>query len=65
MKFGPIATWGLIGATLIVLAALLEISSIILQVSIWGGILAIPVATFEMALAVWLIVKGFNPSAIK
>ena len=65
MKFGPIATWGLIGATLIVLAALLEISSIILQVSIWGGILAIPVATFEMILAVWLIFKGFNPSAIR
>ena len=61
----PIATWGLIGATLIFLAALLEISGIILQVSAWGGILAIPVATFEMILAVWLIFKGFNPSAIR
>ena len=61
----PIATLGLIGATLILLAAFLEISGVILQVSFWGGILALPVAAFEMALAVWLIIKGFNPSAIK
>jgi hypothetical protein len=34
------------------------------QVSVWGALLALPVAAYEMTLAVWLIVKGFNPSAV-
>ena len=55
---------GFIGATLIFAAALLEMFGLILQISVWGTILAIPVASFEMILAVWLIVKGFNLSAI-
>jgi hypothetical protein len=33
---------------------------IILQLSTWGAVLAIPVALYEMTLAVWLIVKGFS-----
>ncbi|GHO90666.1 hypothetical protein KSF_007140 [Reticulibacter mediterranei] len=59
-----IAIMGLTGATLVLLAALLEMFGIILQISLWGIILALPVATYEMTLAVWLIVKGFNPDAI-
>ena len=59
-----IAGIGLIGATLIFIAALLEMFSIILQVSTWGVVLATPIALYEMILAVWLIFKGFNPSAI-
>jgi hypothetical protein len=31
---------------------------------VWGSIAAIPVFAWEMSLAVWLIAKGFNPSAI-
>lgn len=59
-----IAIMGLTGATLVFLAALLEMFGIILQISLWGIILALPVAIYEMTLAVWLIVKGFNPAAI-
>ncbi|GLV59155.1 hypothetical protein KDH_59830 [Dictyobacter sp. S3.2.2.5] len=59
-----IAIMGLTGATLVFLAALLEIFGIVLQTSLWGAMLAVPVALYEMTLAVWLIVKGFNPSAV-
>lgn len=58
-----IAVMGLTGATCILLAALLEMFGIIAQISVWGSLLALPVAANEMTLAVWLIVKGFNPSA--
>jgi hypothetical protein len=57
-----IAAMGLTGAILVFIAALLEMFGVILQVSVWGVLLAMPVAAYEMILAVWLIVKGFNPS---
>ncbi|WP_409344630.1 DUF4386 domain-containing protein [Paenibacillus sp. MBLB4367] len=57
-----ISLMGLTGAALIFSAALLEMFGIILQRSAWGAVLAIPVATYEMVLAVWLIVKGFRLS---
>jgi hypothetical protein len=59
-----LASLGLIAAAAIFTAALLELFGIILQVSAWGAILALPVAVYEISLAVYLIVKGFNPSAI-
>lgn len=55
---------GITGATLVFIAALLEMFGIIQQASAWGGILALPVAANEMILAVWLIVKGFNEPAL-
>lgn len=61
-KFIPII--GLTGATLIFIAALLEMFGVIEQVSVWGAVLALPVFANEMILAVWLIVKGFNESAL-
>jgi len=51
--------WGLVGATLSFATYLLQNFSINL-----GEILFLPIALQEMAFAVWLIVKGFNPSAI-
>jgi hypothetical protein len=60
-----IAVWGLTGATLVFIAGLLELFGVILQVSVWGMLLAMPIASYEMILAVWLIVKGFNSSAIQ
>jgi hypothetical protein len=61
-RFIPIL--GITGATLVFIAAILEMFGVIQQVSVWGGILALPVAANEMILAVWLIVKGFNESAL-
>ena len=51
---------GLIGAVAIFLAALLVMFGVILPISRWRIILAIPVASYEMILAEYLIVKGFN-----
>ncbi|WP_159888544.1 DUF4386 domain-containing protein [Paenibacillus puerhi] len=61
-KFIPIL--GMTGAVLIFIAALLEMFGVIPQISIWGVILALPVAANEMILAVWLILRGFNVSAL-
>jgi hypothetical protein len=59
-----LAVMGLTGATLVFLEALLAMFGVLSQVSVWGALLALPVAAYEITLAVWLIVKGFNPSAI-
>jgi hypothetical protein len=61
-RFIPIL--GMTGATLVFICALLVMFGVIQQVSVWGGILALPVAANEMILAVWLLVKGFNESAV-
>ncbi|MFK9093883.1 DUF4386 domain-containing protein [Bacillus salipaludis] len=61
-RFIPIL--GMTGATLVFICAFLVMFGVIQQVSILGGLLSLPVAANEMILAVWLIVKGFNESAI-
>ena len=61
-RFIPIL--GMTGAALIFICALLVMFGVIQQVSVWGAVLAIPVFANEMILAVWLIVKGFNESAL-
>ncbi len=53
-----LSVWGLIGAVLYLAAALLGLFGSEL------GILEAPLALQEMVLAVWLIVKGFNSSAV-
>jgi hypothetical protein len=60
----PLAALGLIGAVAVFVAALLELFGVIEQVSAWGAVLALPVAAYEITLAVYLIVKGFKLSAI-
>jgi len=53
-----ISVWGLIGVALILALNLLDISFGI------GMLLALPIISNEIFLGIWLIVKGFNPSAI-
>ena len=53
-----LAAWGLVGAVLYLAAPLLGMFGFEWE------ILMFPLALQEMALAVWLIVRGFNPSAI-
>ena len=61
-RFIPVL--GMIGATLVFIPALFEMFGVIQQVSVWGAILSLPVASNEMILAVCLIFKGFNESAL-
>ena len=61
-RFIPIL--GMTGATLIFIAGLLEMFGVVQQVSVWGALLAIPIFANEMILAVWLIFKGFNETAL-
>ncbi|MCU0355333.1 MAG: DUF4386 domain-containing protein [Cytophagales bacterium] len=59
----PIAMLGMTAAILIFIAALLEMFGVILQVSIAGFLLALPIFAYEMTVAGWLIKKGFNSVA--
>ncbi|WP_426448295.1 DUF4386 domain-containing protein [Paenibacillus sp. S-38] len=60
-RFIPIL--GMTGAALIFSCSLLVMFGVIEQLSVWGAVLALPVAANEMILAVWLLVRGFNGSA--
>ncbi|MFC1915701.1 DUF4386 domain-containing protein [Chloroflexota bacterium] len=59
-----ISVWGLIGATLLLAQGLLGMFGSLTETSVLGTFLFLPIALQEMVFAVWLIVKGFNPSAI-
>ena len=59
-----ISGWGFLGAALSLAAALLTISGQIIPFSTVFILLQLPIGVQEMVLAVWLIVKGFNPSAV-
>jgi hypothetical protein len=57
-----ISVWGFIGAVLILILNLLSLN-LEIGISI-GMVLALPMILNEIFLGIWLIVKGFNPSAI-
>lgn len=56
--------WGFVGTALTILASLLFLFRLIDVITPIYLILNLPMALQEMVLAVWLIVKGLNPSAI-
>jgi hypothetical protein len=56
--------WGLVGTTVSMWATLLVMFRLIDIITPIYVVLAVPWALQEMVMAVWFIVKGFNPSAI-
>jgi hypothetical protein len=59
-----VSVWGLIGAVLILTLNLLLTSNLLEAGIATGLIFALPMMTNEIFIAIWLIVKGFNSSAI-
>jgi hypothetical protein len=57
--------WGLLGTALTISASLLLMFRLVGIMSTTYLGLNLPMALQEMVLAIWLIVKGFNPSAIE
>ena len=55
---------GLIGAPLLVAADLAVLFDLIGRTSTPALVTALPIALWEFSLGVWLVVRGFNPSAI-
>lgn len=58
-----IAQLGMTGATLVFIYGLLVMFGVAQQISVWA-LMSLPVAAYEMILAIWLIAKGFNESAL-
>jgi hypothetical protein len=58
-----LSLWGLAGITLTVASSILVLFRQITPFSTAQLLLNLPIAPQEMVLAIWLIVKGFNPSA--
>lgn len=59
-----LSVWGIGGVILLVVAAELIIVGAISPLSAGQIVLAVPIGVQEMVLAVWLIVRGFNPAAL-
>ncbi len=56
--------WGLLAAVPYFVSGVLGSFALLSQMSTTQLVMVLPLALQEMVLAVWLIVKGFNPSAI-
>jgi hypothetical protein len=55
---------GLIGGPLIIASGTAILFGVIEAGSVWQLIATIPEFLWELSLGIWLIVRGFNPSAI-
>jgi len=54
---------GFIGAPLLLASHVAVVFGLLERVSALAGIAALPIALWELSLGVWLVAKGFNPSA--
>jgi len=54
---------GIVGAPILVVGFLAVMFGLIGRLDPLAGLSALPVFLFELSLGIWLIVKGFNPSA--
>ena len=59
-----LAGWGFLGVALSLASALLSLFGQVVPFSAVSVLLNLPIGVQEMVLAVWLIVKGFNPSPV-
>ena len=59
-----ISVWGLVAAILGMLSCVLVLVGLVAPFSTEQVVMALPMLPQEMVLAVWLMVKGFNPSVI-
>jgi hypothetical protein len=59
-----LTVWGLVGITLTIISALLVMFHLLPPFGMIQVILNLPILPQELVLAVWLIAKGFNPSAV-
>lgn len=59
-----ISVWGLIAIILHFATGFLIIFDLQTENSVWNTAMNLPIFLQEMVMAVWLIAKGFNPSAI-
>jgi hypothetical protein len=59
-----LSLWGLLGTTFTILASLLIMFHMIDIITSTYIVLNLPLILLEIVLAIWFIVKGFNPSAI-
>jgi F420H(2)-dependent quinone reductase len=59
-----LSAWGLVAIGLVMVSGLLVMFRVVENFSPTQLVLAAPIGVQEMVLAVWLIAKGFNPSAI-
>ena len=55
---------GLIGGPLMISSVIGQIVGVNDQVSIWSGIALVPIFLWEFSLGLWLVFKGFRPSAV-
>jgi branched-subunit amino acid transport protein AzlD len=59
-----LAIWGIVGSSLTILSTMMLMLHFIIIVTPTYFIMNAPTALFELTLAVYLLVKGFNPHAI-
>ena len=59
-----IPTLGLIGGPLMISSVIGQIIGINEQISLWSLIALLPIFVWELSLGLWLVFKGFKPSAL-